>query len=44
MFDPKKSEEIGKQAKEWNEKIEKTLAKNPERKNYEKITSCKGMG
>ncbi|NWF54765.1 MAG: methylmalonyl-CoA mutase family protein [Syntrophaceae bacterium] len=39
MFDPKKSEEIGRQAKEWNEKIEKTLAKNPERKKVFQTTS-----
>ena len=39
MFDPKKSEEIGKQAKEWNGKIEKTLAKNPERKKTFQTTS-----
>ena len=39
MFDPKKSEEIGKQGKEWNEKIEKTLVKNPERKKTFQTTS-----
>ncbi|HXZ37518.1 MAG TPA: methylmalonyl-CoA mutase family protein [Thermodesulfobacteriota bacterium] len=39
MFDPKKSEEIGKQAKEWNGKIEKTLAKNPERRKTFQTTS-----
>jgi methylmalonyl-CoA mutase N-terminal domain/subunit len=39
MFDPKKSQEIGRQAKEWNEKIEKTLAKNPERKKTFQTTS-----
>jgi methylmalonyl-CoA mutase, N-terminal domain len=39
MFDPKKAEQVGKQAKEWNEKIEKTLAKNPERKKVFQTTS-----
>ena len=32
MFDPKKIKEIEGQAKDWNEKIEKSLSKNPERK------------
>jgi len=39
MFDPKKAEQIGKQAKEWNAKVEKTLAKNPERKKVFQTTS-----
>jgi methylmalonyl-CoA mutase N-terminal domain/subunit len=39
MFDPKKAEQVGKQAKGWNEKIEKTLAKNPERKKIFQTTS-----
>jgi methylmalonyl-CoA mutase N-terminal domain/subunit len=39
MFDPKKAEQVGKQAKEWNAKIEKTLAKNPERKKVFQTTS-----
>jgi methylmalonyl-CoA mutase N-terminal domain/subunit len=39
MFDPKKAEEIGKRAEAWNEKIEKTLAKNPERKKAFQTTS-----
>jgi methylmalonyl-CoA mutase N-terminal domain/subunit len=39
MFDPKKAEQTGKQAKGWNEKIEKTLAKNPERKKVFQTTS-----
>jgi methylmalonyl-CoA mutase N-terminal domain/subunit len=32
MFDPKKIKEIEGQVKTWNEKIEKSLSKNPERK------------
>ena len=32
MFDPKKIKEIEVQVKTWNEKIEKSLSKNPERK------------
>ncbi|MBI5967681.1 MAG: methylmalonyl-CoA mutase family protein [Deltaproteobacteria bacterium] len=32
MFDQKKIADIGGQAKSWNDKVEKTLAKNPERK------------
>jgi methylmalonyl-CoA mutase N-terminal domain/subunit len=32
MFDPKKIKEIEAQVKTWNEKIEKSLSKNPERK------------
>jgi methylmalonyl-CoA mutase N-terminal domain/subunit len=39
MFDPKKIEEIRNQAKEWNGKVEKTLAKNPERKKDFQTTS-----
>jgi len=39
MFDPKKVEDTGKQAKDWNEKVEKTLAKNPERKKVFQTTS-----
>ncbi len=32
MFDPKKIKEIEGQAEAWNEKIEKSLSRNPERK------------
>ena len=39
MFDPKKIKEIEDQVKTWNEKIEKSLSKNPERKQEFKTTS-----
>jgi methylmalonyl-CoA mutase N-terminal domain/subunit len=39
MFDPEKVEETGKQAKNWNEKVEKNVAKNPERKKVFQTTS-----
>jgi len=39
MFDPKKIEEIRNQAKGWNDKVEKTLAKNPEREKDFQTTS-----
>ncbi|HWU40118.1 MAG TPA: methylmalonyl-CoA mutase family protein, partial [Candidatus Acidoferrum sp.] len=39
MFDPKKIEEIRNQAKEWDGKVDKTLAKNPERKKNFQTTS-----
>jgi methylmalonyl-CoA mutase, N-terminal domain len=39
MFDPKKVEGIRNQDKTWNEKVEKTLAKNPERKKEFRTTS-----
>jgi methylmalonyl-CoA mutase, N-terminal domain len=39
MFDPKKIEEIGSQVQTWNEKIEKTVGKNPERKKDFQTTS-----
>jgi len=39
MFDPKKIEESGKHAQAWNEKVEKSLAKNPERKKAFQTTS-----
>jgi len=39
MFDPKKIEEIRNQAQEWNNKVDKTLAKNPERKKNFQTTS-----
>jgi methylmalonyl-CoA mutase N-terminal domain/subunit len=39
MFDPKKADEVGKQAKEWNERVQKALAKNPERKKDFQTTS-----
>lgn len=32
MFDPKKIQDIAEQAKAWNGRVEKSLAKNPERK------------
>ncbi len=40
MFDPKKKEEIAKQGKAWNDKVEKSLAKNPERKKTFQTTSA----
>jgi methylmalonyl-CoA mutase N-terminal domain/subunit len=39
MFDPKKIEEIRNREKEWNDRVEKTLAKNPERKKDFQTTS-----
>ena len=39
MFDPKKIKEIEDQVKTWNEKIEKSLSKNAERKKEFKTTS-----
>ncbi len=39
MFDPKKIEDIRNQTKSWNEKIEKTLSKNPERRKDFQTTS-----
>ncbi|MBP1714461.1 MAG: methylmalonyl-CoA mutase, partial [Deltaproteobacteria bacterium] len=39
MFDPKKIKEVEGQAKTWNEKIEKSLSKNPERKKEFQTTS-----
>ena len=39
MFDPKKIEDIRKQTKGWNERIEKTLSKNPERRKDFQTTS-----
>ena len=39
MFDPKKVKEIEGQVKTWNEKIEKNLSKNPERKKEFQTTS-----
>jgi len=39
MFDPKKIEEMRNQAQEWNNKVDKTLAKNPERKKNFQTTS-----
>ncbi len=39
MFDPKKVEEVGNRVKEWNGKVDKTLARNPERKKEFHTTS-----
>ena len=39
MFDPKKMEDTRNQTKSWNEKIEKTLSKNPERRKDFQTTS-----
>ena len=39
MFDPKKLENIQHKAKGWEEKVEKTLGKNPERKKVFQTTS-----
>jgi len=39
MFDPKKIEDIRDQAKNWDEKVEKSLTKNPERKKDFQTTS-----
>lgn len=39
MFDPKKIEDIRNKAKGWNDKVEKTLGKNPERKKDFQTTS-----
>ena len=39
MFDPKKIKEIEGQVQTWNEKIEKSLSKNPERKKEFQTTS-----
>jgi methylmalonyl-CoA mutase N-terminal domain/subunit len=39
MFDPKKIADIGNQIKSWNDKVEKTLSKNPERKKDFQTTS-----
>ena len=39
MFDPKKLENIQHKAKGWEEKVEKTLGKNPERKKDFQTTS-----
>jgi methylmalonyl-CoA mutase N-terminal domain/subunit len=39
MFDPKKIADIGNQIKSWNDKVEKTLSKNPERKEDFQTTS-----
>lgn len=39
MFDPKKIEEVRNQTKGWNERIEKTLNKNPERQKDFQTTS-----
>ena len=29
MFDPKKIEDLRKETQSWNDKVEKTLSKNP---------------
>jgi methylmalonyl-CoA mutase N-terminal domain/subunit len=39
MFDPKKIEDIKNQAKNWNDRVEKTLSKNPERRKDFQTTS-----
>ncbi len=39
MFDPKKMEEFRNQVKAWNDKVEKTLKKNPEREKTFQTTS-----
>ena len=39
MFDPKKIEDIRNQAKNWNDRVEKTLSKNPERRKDFQTTS-----
>ena len=39
MFDPKNIDEIAKRVKEWNSKVDKSLAKNPERKKDFQTTS-----
>jgi methylmalonyl-CoA mutase N-terminal domain/subunit len=39
MFDPKKVEEIGYQVQKWNDRLEKSPDKNPERKNHFQTTS-----
>lgn len=39
MFDPKKAEEIKHQVQKWNERVEKSLDKNPERKSNFQTTS-----
>jgi methylmalonyl-CoA mutase N-terminal domain/subunit len=39
MFDPKKIADIGNEIKSWNDKVEKTLTKNPERKKEFQTTS-----
>ena len=39
MFDPKKMEDTRNQTQSWNEKIEKTLSKNPERRKDFQTTS-----
>jgi len=39
MFDPKKMEEIRNQAKAWNDRVERTLPKNPEREKDFQTTS-----
>ena len=39
MFDSKKIEDIRNQAKNWNDKVEKTLSKNPERRKDFQTTS-----
>jgi methylmalonyl-CoA mutase N-terminal domain/subunit len=39
MFDPKKVEDIKNKAKKWNDRVEKSLDKNPERKKNFQTTS-----
>ena len=39
MFDPRKMEDLRLQEKSWNERVEKTLGKNPERKKEFRNTS-----
>jgi len=39
MFDPKKVEDIKNKAKKWNDRVEKSLDKNPERKKDFQTTS-----
>jgi len=39
MFDRRKIADIGEEAKSWNDRVEKTLAKNPERKKDFQTTS-----
>ena len=39
MFDRRKIADIGDEAKSWNDRVEKTLAKNPERKKDFQTTS-----
>ena len=39
MFDPRETEKVGARAREWNAQVEKTLARNPERKKSFQTTS-----